>query len=152
MIKKGVRDRVQELANCDGAHPAHRPPYVHLIPLAEIIGLALQKSPSSKTVNEIWESLLAEFGTEVAVLVDAPIDSMYDLPVNFNVDHRNRVVAAIEAFRTGKIRILPGGGGKYGVIKLQTEIDVEVKVRMNDTFGTEERRKEQKKQRSLFDF
>ncbi|RZN40916.1 MAG: endonuclease Q family protein, partial [Methanophagales archaeon ANME-1-THS] len=39
LIKKGVRDRVDELANTDGTHPDHRPPYVHLIPLAELIGL-----------------------------------------------------------------------------------------------------------------
>jgi len=138
MIKKGVRDRVTELADCDGTHPEHRPPYMHLIPLAEIIGLAVQKSASSKTVTGIWESLLAEFGTEVNVLVDAPMDEL-------RVANRDaRVVEAISAFRTGKVSVIPGGGGKYGVIVLSPEGREEAEE--------EEPEREQKGQLSLFDF
>ncbi len=115
MIKKGVRDRVNELADCDsGMHPPHRPPYLHLIPLAEIISLAIQRSVSSKAVTSIWESLLAEFGTEVNVLVDAPIEE-YE---QNGMDIDPRVLSAIKAFRAGKIAIEPGGGGKYGTIHL----------------------------------
>ena len=137
MIKKGVWDRVNELADCDGTPPEHRPPYMHLIPLAEIIGLAVQKSASSKTVTGIWESLLAEFGTEVNVLVDAAMDELQSA----NPDAR--VVDAISAFRAGKISISPGGGGKYGVIALSTE---------GREDAEEEHEREQKGQRSLFDF
>ncbi len=138
MIKKGVRDRVNELADCDGTPPEHRPPYMHLIPLAEIIGLAVQRSASSKTVTRIWESLLAEFGTEVNVLVDADMDELQ--AANRDV----RVVDAISAFRAGKISIIPGGGGKYGVIALSPEGHEDAKE--------EEYEREQKGQRSLFDF
>ena len=137
MIKKGVRDRVNELADCDGTQPEHRPPYMHLIPLAEIIGLAVQKSASSKTVTRIWESLLAEFGTEVNVLVDADMDELQA------ANRDARVVDAISAFRAGKISISPGGGGKYGVIALSPE---------GHEAAEEEHEREQKGQRSLFDF
>ena len=137
MIKKGVRDRVNELADCDGTPPEHRPPYMHLIPLAEIIGLAVQKSASSKTVTRIWESLLAEFGTEVNVLVDADMDELQA------ANRDARVVDAISAFRAGKISISPGGGGKYGVIALSPE---------GHEAAEEEHEREQKGQRSLFDF
>ena len=137
MIKKGVRDRVNELADCDGTPPEHRPPYMHLIPLAEIIGLAVQKSASSKTVTGIWESLLAEFGTEVNVLVDADMDELQA------ANRDARVVDAISAFRAGKISISPGGGGKYGVIALSPE---------GHEAAEEEHEREQKGQRSLFDF
>jgi len=119
LIKKGVHDRVNELADCDGTHPEHRPPYLHLIPLAEIIGLALHKSTSSKAVNKVWESLLAGFGTEVNVLVDAPMDDFNTDTADFNLDAR--VIEAIKAFRAGEIRVIPGGGGKYGVIELKTK-------------------------------
>ena len=138
MIKKGVRDRVNELADCDGTSPEHRPPYMHLIPLAEIIGLAVQRSASSKTVTRIWESLLAEFGTEVNVLVDADVDELQA------ANRDARVVDAISAFRAGKISISPGGGGKYGVIALSPEGHEDAKE--------EEHEREQKGQRSLFDF
>jgi len=145
MIKKGVRDRVHELANCDGTHPEHRPPYLHLIPLAEIIGLALQKVPSSKTVTEIWESLLAEFGTEVNVLVDVPIENVHG--AHFNLD--KRVIEAIEAFREGKILVEPGGGGKYGVIELKPKTieEAQENVVVKEGIGRGQRR-----QLSLLDF
>ncbi len=116
MIKKGVRDRVNELADCDtGVHPPHRPPYLHLIPLAEIISLAIHKSVGSIAVMRIWESLLAEFGTEVNVLVDASIDEQQGIDP--------RVFAAIKAFRADKITVKPGGGGKYGTICLNADED-----------------------------
>jgi len=144
MIKKGVRDRVNELANCDASPPEHRPPYLHLIPLAEIIGLALHKSASSKTVTGIWESLLAEFGTEVNVLVDASIGDLH--ATNFNLDAR--VVEAIKAFREGKISVKPGGGGKYGVIEIKprgSEEGEEIELEEEEGRG-------QKRQLSLLDY
>ena len=142
LIKKGVRDRVNELADCDGTHPEHRPPYLHLIPLAMIIGLAVHKSASSKSVTKIWESLLAEFGTEVNVLVDASIDDFQ--AVNFNLDAG--VLEAIKAFREGEVRVIPGGGGKYGVIELKAkETGEEMEVE-------EETGRGQKGQLSLLDF
>jgi uncharacterized protein (TIGR00375 family) len=148
LIKKGVRDRVNELADCDGTHPEHRPPYLHLIPLAEIIGLAVQKSPSSKAVQKIWESLLAEFSSEVTVLIDASIASIKGAHFDFNLDDLTRVVEAIKAFRRGKISVKPGGGGKYGVIELKTGASEEVQEMMVE----QEPRREQKKQLSLLDF
>ena len=142
LIKKGVRDRVNELADCNGTHPEHRPPYLHLIPLAMIIGLAVHKSASSKSVTKIWESLLAEFGTEVNVLVDASIDDFQ--AVNFKLDAG--VLEAIKAFREGEIRVIPGGGGKYGVIELKAkETGEEMEVE-------EETGRGQKGQLSLLDF
>ncbi|MBA7524362.1 hypothetical protein ES705_16499 [subsurface metagenome] len=149
LIKKGVRDRVNELANCDGTHPEHRPPYLHLIPLAMIIGLALHKSASSKTVTGIWESLLAEFGTEVNVLVDASMDD-FRASSGFNLDAS--VVEAIEAFREGKVLVIPGGGGKYGVIALNAKGSEEAKEKGGEMELEEATGRGQKRQLSLIDF
>ncbi|MEA2033695.1 MAG: TIGR00375 family protein [Euryarchaeota archaeon] len=150
LIKKGVRDRVNELANCDGTHPEHRPPYLHLIPLAEIIGLALHKSTSSKAVNKVWESLLAEFGTEVNVLVDAPMDDFHTNTANFNLDAR--VIEAIKAFREGEIRVIPGGGGKYGVIELKPKGNEEGREKDEGIVVEGDTERGQKGQLSLCDF
>lgn len=139
-IKKGVKDRVEELANYpEPNHPEHRPPYLHLIPLAEIIAKALsQASPLTKTVFAEWNSLVAKFGNEVAVLVDATIDEI--VPAT-----DERISSAIKAFREGKVIIHPGGGGEYGTVELPFELRKEP--------SKEARIAERKgKQKSLFEY
>ncbi len=110
-------------------HPPHRPPYLHLIPLSEIIAMALGKGANTKGVQEIWNMLIEKYGSEVAVLVDADFkDSAAD----------ERVISAILAFRQGKVKVNPGGGGQYGRIELS---DAVCKNRQNC-----------EPQKSLFDF
>ena len=116
IIKKGVKDRVEELADFEKArHPEHRPPYVHIIPLAEIIAKALKKkTPFCREVIALWNTLISRFGDEVTVLLDAKIDDIERVAGRF-------VACAVEDFRTGRVRIKPGGGGKYGVVEISEE-------------------------------
>jgi len=114
-IKKGVRDRVEQLADHrTPVHPSHRPPYLHLIPLSEIIARAIGKGVNTKGVKWVWESLINRFGNEVNVLVDTPLEELKGTA-------EESVIRAVEAFRTGKVRFIPGGGGKYGEIRLPWE-------------------------------
>ena len=109
-IKKGVKDRVNELASFDEPqYPDHRPPYIHIIPLSEIIAKALGVGPNTKGVQSVWNALIDQYGSEVAVLIDADIK-------NSGVDAR--VISAIIAFREGKVKVNPGGGGQYGSVEL----------------------------------
>ncbi|MGC9444589.1 MAG: TIGR00375 family protein [Candidatus Methanospirareceae archaeon] len=151
-IKKGVRDRVNELADCDGTHPEHRPPYVHLIPLAEIIGLACGKAPNSKAVQGIWEALLAEFKSEITLLVDAPVTALEALRGGINADTIGTVVAAIQAFREGNLFIVPGGGGKYGVIQLKPELERDLHEAISVIEADAVQAHAAKRQLSLLDF
>ncbi|AEH24096.1 TIGR00375 family protein [Pyrococcus yayanosii] len=112
-IKKGVRDRILELADTE-ERPKDRPPYLKLAPLAEIIAMALGKGVETKAVKIVWERFLKEFGSEIQVLVDIPIEALADV-------HED-VAKAIWAYRKGKLIVIPGGGGKYGEIKLPPEI------------------------------
>ncbi|VVB87853.1 Uncharacterised protein [uncultured archaeon] len=129
-IKKGVKDRVNELATYDKPqHPSHRPPYLHLIPLSEIIAMALGIGTNTKGVKKIWDALIERYGSEVAVLVDADVK-------NSRVDER--VINAVTAFREGRVKVHPGGGGQYGRIELSGAEPVV--------------HKEAEPQRSLFDF
>ncbi|RLF80961.1 phosphotransferase, partial [Thermococci archaeon] len=114
VIKKGVHDRILELADTD-EKPKDRPPYLHLAPLAEIIAMILNKGVETKSVKSIWERLLKEFGSEIRVLVDAPIDAIAELI-------GDDIAKAIWAFRNEKLIVIPGGGGKYGEIKLPEEV------------------------------
>ncbi|MBI5001589.1 MAG: TIGR00375 family protein [Euryarchaeota archaeon] len=113
VIKKGVRDRVEELSDSrEPKHPAHRPPYLHLIPLGEIITKALGvANPNSKEVDEAWSAIVGKFGSEVAALVDAPINEIQP----------KEVAEAIAMFREGRVRLIPGGGGQYGQVVLGDE-------------------------------
>ncbi len=112
-IKKGVRDRILELADTE-ERPKDRPPYLHLAPLAEIIAMVVGKGVETKSVRLIWERFLREFGSEIRVLVDVPVEAL--------VQVHEEVAKAIWAYRTGRLIVIPGGGGKYGEIRLPEEI------------------------------
>ncbi len=127
-IKLGVRDRVDILADrTQPEHPDYRPPYLHLIPLAEIIAMAIgHKSPYTAGVQKRWNELVKE-RTEIEVLLDADLSQMKIEP---------EVSKAIQAFRSGDVIVKPGGGGKYGEIELSDRIV----------------RQKKETQKSLFDF
>jgi uncharacterized protein (TIGR00375 family) len=110
-IKKGVLDRVGELANSEKPRrPEHRPEYLHLIPLSEIVARALGlASVTSKKVRGVWETLVDRFGSEVAALVDVDMDEIERVV-------GDDVAGAMRMFRENRIMVLPGGGGQYGKI------------------------------------
>ena len=118
-IKKGVRDRIREIATFkEPRHPDHRPPYIYLIPLSEIIAKALgQHTPFTQSVTKRWDELIAAFGSEIAVVLDADIHEVAKVTIP-------AIVEAVQAFREHKVIIIPGGGGKYGTIELPTEEQV----------------------------
>jgi len=68
------------------------------------------------------------------VLVDADIN-------NSGIDER--VIGAINAFKDGKVKVCPGGGGQYGTVELPGSDAYD--AGKNCTTGCE-------RQRSLFDF
>ncbi|OPY54245.1 MAG: hypothetical protein A4E51_00987 [Methanosaeta sp. PtaU1.Bin055] len=137
LIKLGVRDRVEMLADSPNpVHPDHRPPYVHLIPLAEIIAMALGvKSVHSAKVQRAWNDLISG-KSEIEVLLDADISELAG---------EERVVEAISAFRSGEVVVEPGGGGKYGTIALRAAWE-------DKTNGERMGEKRADEQRSIFDF
>jgi len=127
-LKKGVRDRISELADYkEPKHPDHRPKYLRIAPLAEILSLAFKRQIYSNQVQEVWSSLVKNVGSEIAVLVDTPREDIE----NFADE---TVADLIMSFRSGDFEILEGGGGKYGEIvfqkkkkkagKSQTKLDV----------------------------
>lgn len=114
-IKKGVDYRISEISDFDEAHsPEFRPPYVHLMPLAELISTVYDKGVTTKTVQNIWQKLIDSFETEINVLIDADISDVKKID--------SKVSKAIEAFRNNTIDITPGGGGKYGEINFDLNV------------------------------
>jgi len=133
-IKLGVRDRVDSLADYpEPVHPDHRPPYLHLIPLAEIIAMALgYKSAMTASVQRVWNELTAD-QTEIQILTETE-------PADLKAEPR--IIEAIKAFRSGSVVVVPGGGGKYGEVRLPGTVAPDEKKDVPVV----------RKQKSLFDF
>jgi uncharacterized protein (TIGR00375 family) len=129
-IKIGVKDRINKKADFkEPIHPEHRPAYVHLIPLAEIITKAVgQRNPFTQTVTKRYDELISAFGCEINVLLDVNIDEISKVTPPAVAD-------AIQAFRDKKIIIIPGGGGEYGKIMLPDEMPktIEITLKPSDT-------------------
>lgn len=116
VIKKGVDFRISEIADYDEPrHPDFRPEYVHLMPLAELISSVYDKGVTTKTVQGIWQRLIDSFGTEINVLIGAPIDEISKID--------SKISPAIEAFRNRTIDVVPGGGGKYGHVSFDKPVE-----------------------------
>jgi uncharacterized protein (TIGR00375 family) len=109
IIKKGVFDRAKEMAHGSIARP--RPPYLHVLPLAQIIQtMENASSPNTKKCKAIYASLISTFGNEIVVLIDAPVADIQAV--------HPKVADAIAALRNGTVTLHPGGGGKYGTFSL----------------------------------
>jgi uncharacterized protein (TIGR00375 family) len=110
-IKKGVDYRIYELSKWEKPHhPIHRPPYVHILPLAEIISITHSKGVTTVFVQKIWKEMIQKFKDEITALIHAPIEEVYDIDP--------KVAGVIKAFRNKTLKIKAGGGGQYGEIIL----------------------------------
>ncbi len=109
IIKKGVADRARDCSK--GGTPRPRPPYLHIVPLGQIIQTVEgASSPYTKKCQAIYSSFISMFGNEIAVLIDTPVADIRTV--------HPKVAGAIEALRSGSVILHPGGGGKYGTFSL----------------------------------
>ena len=108
-IKKGAKTRIVELAEFEEEkHPEFRPPYTHIIPLAEIIQIAFgMKSANCMKVQSKWKDFVERFDNEIAVLIDTKEEELNE--------YDKLVGEYIAAFRKGLVVYKEGGGGQYGV-------------------------------------
>ncbi|MBU2633778.1 MAG: TIGR00375 family protein [Nanoarchaeota archaeon] len=121
-IKKGVDYRIFELSDLEeGNHPDHRPEYKHIIPLSEIIGLALDiKNTWSVKVQGVWKKFIDAFGNEINVLLEADTKELAKID--------EKIAKYVDFFRNNKIKYIPGGAGVYGkLLKPGEEIKTVVK-------------------------
>ena len=92
--------------------PDNTPGFMRLLPLSEIISTVLGAgSPSTQAVWKIYNSLIAQFGDEYKVLINASrtaLAEVVDAPI----------VDAIVRVREGSVRVVPGFDGVYGRLDL----------------------------------
>jgi uncharacterized protein (TIGR00375 family) len=115
-LTKGVEQRVEELADRPvGFKPENAIGYMHLMPLSEIIATVIGVPyPSVQKVWDVYNTLVAEFGDEYTVLIDASLEEMSKIV-------EPRVAEAIFRVRQEKVKVLPGYDGVYGELILFEE-------------------------------
>ncbi len=115
----GVSQRVESLASRgtvsqareDGlVHgPAGRPPYRPLIALRTLIAENVGRGVNTKGVRAEYMRLVGEFGSELALLVDAPAPDLARIA-------GEPLARAIDRMRRGRVSITPGYDGLYGTV------------------------------------
>lgn len=109
-IKKGVKGRIQELATYDTPqHPENRPPYQYILPLSELLSTVHDKGVTTKYVQKRYDYLLKQFGNEINVLLETPIDKIrkIDAPL----------AQIIDSYRHNRLNVIPGRAGQYGKVE-----------------------------------
>lgn len=91
----------------------NRPPFVKIVPLAEIIAEVLHSAPQTKKVTEIYDKLVSEFKGEFNVLLKTEIDEI-------KKTSSKEIGEAIEKVRHQDITVIPGFDGNFGIVKIET--------------------------------
>lgn len=113
----GVLHRVIALADREtGIRPENAAFYQSLVPLREVIGSAFGKGAGSRKVEQCYFQLLHEFGPELTVLRDAPLEEIIRAAGPL-------VGEGLRRLRAGEVGTRPGYDGEYGVISVLNESD-----------------------------
>ncbi|MFW9944711.1 MAG: endonuclease Q family protein, partial [Candidatus Sifarchaeia archaeon] len=108
-LRLGVRDRARMIGEGVSYSLGHRPPYLHMPPLLEMIAISLGvKSKSSKSVRNLYYSMRESFGPETTVLTTTSLSEI--------ASANRKLARIIEAYRNKTVGYVPGGGGRYGTI------------------------------------
>jgi len=103
----GVDYRVEELASEDAENKGKKK-YYTLLPLHELISLALGNGMNSKAVWRVYHELIENFKNEFNILLNISKESLS------NVLKNSLLVDLILRNREGKIDVKPGFDGQYG--------------------------------------
>ncbi len=107
----GVLHRVNELADREPGYVLKgAPPFVHAIPLDEVIAFVSNKGVQTMYVRETYDKLVNKFGTEFNVLLNAQIDEIREVD--------KQLATSIENVRNDRVRIAPGYDGVFGIIDI----------------------------------
>jgi uncharacterized protein (TIGR00375 family) len=105
----GVEFRVEELADRKpGFRPEGAKDFHKLIPVSEIISKLLNCGVATKKVWAEFNKLIAVFGNEINILLNAPEEELKKV-----VD--DKIAETLIKNRAGEIEVKPGYDGEYGI-------------------------------------
>ena len=105
----GVDNRVEEIAAFPHGHkPKNAKPFYRLLPLHEVIALAIGGNLEGKKTWEIYNELIKNFGSELQILLHSSKEAL--LGKRFDA----KLVDLILKNREEKIKVSPGYDGEYG--------------------------------------
>lgn len=108
----GVLHRVNDLADREpGYKPKNAVPYIHAVPLLEVIAYALKKTKYSAGVRSAYEALIGRFHDEFDILTAARPEEIAEVA-------GDGIAQSIDNVRHERIRIKPGYAGVYGELDL----------------------------------
>ena len=88
-----------------------RPPFRSLVALVDIVAEALGCRPQARKATAVYDGLVSRFGSELAVLIDAPVQDIASTA-------GDRTAEGVGRVRSGDILIEPGYDGEYGAVKV----------------------------------
>ncbi|MDD2462397.1 MAG: UvrD-helicase domain-containing protein [Desulfobulbus sp.] len=139
----GVLYRVMELADrTEPRHPQGSPAVHSLIPLQEIVGELLDCGPATKRATEGYSRLITLFGSEFALLLDAPL-------AEINAKAGPLMAEAIDRVRTNRVIRQAGYDGEFGVIRVFDEGERASLSGQGSLFGLGKSRTRKKKAQQL---
>jgi uncharacterized protein (TIGR00375 family) len=110
----GVLHRVDDLADREVKMiPENRfIPHKYIVPLREIIGQVLEVGGTSKRVKAEYDRLITLIGSEFYILLHASTEEVLKQVSD------PLIAKAIENMRNGKVQVIPGYDGIFGVIEV----------------------------------
>ena len=108
----GVLHRVDDLADRPvGYVPKVHIPYIHSVPLIEVISYAKKKTRYTQEVKTLYSKLIERFGDEMDVLTKAKISDISEIA-------GEEIAECIDNVRNDRIKIRPGYSGVFGELDL----------------------------------
>jgi uncharacterized protein (TIGR00375 family) len=107
----GVLHRVMALADRETpCKPAQQPGFASLVPLAELLSEIVGTGPATKRVRREYAKLVAEYGSELNILSQLPLDAL---------SRQQPVLAeSMRRMRQGLVHSQPGYDGAFGKITM----------------------------------
>jgi uncharacterized protein (TIGR00375 family) len=115
----GVLHRIYELADREfGFRPPGKVPFKRLVPLPEILAVAMKRGKGTKMVESKYRDLVARLGTEFEILMDIPYEEIKQVTDGFIAD-------CIMKVRNDKVEVKPGYDGVYGEVRISGGVEEE---------------------------
>lgn len=112
----GVLNRIEELATRkEGIRPKKSYPFTKLVELDKLIAESMNiKSRKAKKVQLVYNDLIKKIGSELYILMDAPIEEIKKSATTM-------VTQGVKRIRANELTVSPGFDGQYGVVRIFSE-------------------------------